>query len=67
MDNRSIKEEPFSNIKRAPNVDFPFRNIQDENGLNLNVIALGAPFRKRRPQKIIYKISRNGIPNNRCH
>ena len=56
------KEEPFSNIKRAPKVEFPFRNIQDENGKNLNIIALGAPFRKDEHKKLFTKYQEMGFP-----
>ena len=49
------KKEPFSNLNRAPDVEFPFRNIQDQNGKNLNMIALGAPFRKDKHKELFYK------------
>ena len=33
-------------VKQAiPDVKFPFKNIKDENGVNLNILALTAPFR----------------------
>ena len=56
------KKEPFSNINRAPNVDFPFRNIQDQNGKNLNIIALGAPFRKDKHKELFSKYQKMGFP-----
>ena len=33
------------NKKNIPDVEFPSKNIKDENGKNLNIMALTAPFR----------------------
>ena len=60
------RKEPFSNLNRAPKVEFPFRNIQDQNGKNLNIIALGAPFRSDKHKELFRKY-KNGISNNRGH
>jgi hypothetical protein len=56
------RKEPFSNVNRAPKVKFPFRNIQDQNGRNLNIIALGAPFRNDKHKKLFLKYKEMGFP-----
>ena len=39
--------EGFDNEgKEVPNVEFPFKNIRDEKGNKLNIIAISAPFRE---------------------
>jgi len=44
----SDKFEGFVNDAYAsvPNVEFPFKNIRDEKGNKLNIIAISAPFRE---------------------
>ena len=56
-----IQKRTFSNLNRAPDV-IPFRNIQDQNGKNLNMIALGAPFRKDKHKELFYKYKKMGFP-----
>lgn len=46
-----LSTEPFENqdappVDEVPSVEFPFKNIYDENGTKLNIIAISAPFRE---------------------
>jgi hypothetical protein len=34
----------------VPDVKFPFKNVRDENGNKLNVIAISAPFREEKDE-----------------
>lgn len=38
--------EGFDKNTEVPNVEFPFKNIRDEKGNKLNIIAISAPFRE---------------------
>ena len=35
-----------------PKVEFPFKNIKDENGKFVNIVALSAPFRSDKHKKL---------------
>ena len=43
---RYVHEGFDNNNKEVPNVEFPFKNIRDEKGNKLNIIAISAPFRE---------------------
>lgn len=48
--------------KQAPEVDFPFKNLRDENGNNLNIIALTAPFRDDDAHIKLIEYKKMGFP-----
>jgi GR25 family glycosyltransferase involved in LPS biosynthesis len=56
--------EKFINYttKPAPDVDWPLKNIRDENGNNLNIIALSAPFRSDDNHIDLIKYKKEGYP-----
>lgn len=41
-----VTYDGFENTDKIPNVEFPFKNIRDEQGNKLNIIAISAPFRE---------------------
>ena len=47
---------------RAPDVEFPFRNIKDDKYKNLNIIAITAPFRTNEHKNLFYKYKSDGFP-----
>jgi len=59
--NYRVCVEPYTQ-ERAPDCEFPFRNIKDENNKNLNVIAITAPFRSNSHKKLFYKYKKQGFP-----
>jgi GR25 family glycosyltransferase involved in LPS biosynthesis len=48
--------------KPAPNVNWPFKNLRDENGNNLNIITLSAPFRDDETHIQLIKYKKMGYP-----
>ena len=48
--------------KIVKNVDFPFKNIVNENGKLMNIIALTAPFRSKEHEDIFKSYQKKGIP-----
>ena len=51
---------------RAPQCDFPFRNIKDHNYDNLNIIAITAPFREDEHKRMFYQYKSQGFPILGC-
>jgi hypothetical protein len=45
---------------RAPTMEFPFKNIHDENGQNTNTVAIVAPFREKAHKQTIQDLFRKG-------
>ena len=39
----------------VPKVEFPFKNILDENGRRLNIILISAPFREEKHEELYLK------------
>jgi hypothetical protein len=54
-------KETFSNELIAPDVKWPFRNLVDENGKNINMIALTMPFRNDNHRELYNKYKTMGL------
>ena len=53
----------FSSKKTIPDVEFPFKNIKDENNKNLNIMAITAPFRSDKDKDLFNEYtSKYNIP-----
>jgi hypothetical protein len=46
--------EAFDNGNQVPDVEFPFKNIRDDKGQKLNIIAISAPFREAK-HELLYE------------
>ena len=44
--------ELFSDIDTIPTVEFPFKNLFDDNGDKLNIILIAAPFREKKHEDL---------------
>jgi len=44
-----------------PTVQFPFKNLYDENGKKLNIILLSAPFREEKHEKLYDEYKNKGL------
>lgn len=53
--------EPYED-KIVKNVNFPFKNIVNENGKLMNIIALTAPFRSKEHEDMFISYQKKGIP-----
>lgn len=47
FDNENEKKEIIPSNGDFPDLEFPFKNIRDEKGQKLNVVAISAPFREK--------------------
>lgn len=45
----------------APNVEFPFKNIIDQDGKNTNVVAIVAPFREKAHKRELRNLAKQGF------
>jgi hypothetical protein len=56
-----IYKEGLASIIEVPDVKFPFKNIKDENGNKLNIIAISAPFREEADEKTYDELKEKGL------
>lgn len=56
-----IYKEGLASMVEVPDVKFPFKNVRDENGNKLNVIAISAPFREEEHEKIYQELKEEGL------
>lgn len=45
----------------VPNVEFPFKNLFDQDGNKLNIILIAAPFREEKHEHLYEKYKKNGM------
>jgi hypothetical protein len=48
------------NKYNVPTVEFPFKNLFDENGNKINVILISAPFREKKHEELYKKYKKEG-------
>ena len=51
----------YNSYYEVPSVEFPFKNIYDEDGKKLNIIAISAPFREEKHEKLYDKYRKDGL------
>lgn len=60
--NISIKPIPkMLGYSDVPKVDFPFKNLFDDNGNRINVILISAPFRERKHEELYENYKSKGM------
>jgi hypothetical protein len=50
----------YKNKYNVPKVEFPFKNLFDENGNKLNVILISAPFREEKHEELYKQYKKDG-------
>jgi hypothetical protein len=55
--------EPYITIKSedVPKVEFPFKNLFDDNGKKLNIILIAAPFREAKHEELYEEYKKKGL------
>ena len=48
-------------FSKVPSVDFPFKNIKDQKGEKMNIIAISAPFRDESHEELYQKYKSDGL------
>jgi len=55
------KENEFFTQKVVPDVPFPFKNIYDDKGKKMNIIAISAPFRSKEHEDLYQTYKNDGF------
>ena len=53
--------ELFTDIDEVLKVDFPFKNLFDDNNDKLNIILIAAPFREKKHEKLYEEYKKKGL------
>jgi hypothetical protein len=56
-----ISKKCIEGFSKIPNVEFPFKNVKNGKGENLNIIAISAPFREEKHEKLYETYKSDGL------